>query len=140
MKSRKSTIILLISFFIGLSVLLYPSISSYWNSKTQSEAIVDYESMLAQYKPEDYTAFFEEADDYNRELLQLEEPLLLNKEKLEALAEYLRGFKCVERIEPLPFHKMGEHKWEPGLYRLADTQPPTEADMEMVNAVLKASR
>ena len=76
MKSRKSTIILLISFFIGLSVLLYPSISSYWNSKTQSEAIVDYESMLAQYKPEDYTAIFEEADDYNRELLQLEEPLL----------------------------------------------------------------
>ena len=41
MKSRKTTIILLISFFIGLSVLLYPSLSSYWNSKTQSEAIVD---------------------------------------------------------------------------------------------------
>ena len=76
MKSRKSTIILLISFFIGLSVLLYPSISSYWNSKTQSEAIVDYESMLAQYKPEDYTAIFEAADEYNKKLLQLEEPLL----------------------------------------------------------------
>ena len=64
MKSGKSTIILLISFFIGLSVLLYPSISSYWNSKTQSEAIVDYESMLAQYKPEDYTAIFEKADAF----------------------------------------------------------------------------
>ena len=48
---RKSTIILLVSFFIGLSVLLYPSLSSYWNSKTQSEAIVDYESMLANFKP-----------------------------------------------------------------------------------------
>jgi len=57
-------------------VLLYPSISSYWNSKTQSEAIVDYESMLAQYKPEDYTAIFEAADEYNKKLLQLEEPLL----------------------------------------------------------------
>jgi len=76
MISRKSTIILLISFFIGLSVLLYPSISSYWNSKTQSEAIVDYESMLAQYKPEDYTAIFEAADEYNKKLLQLEYPLL----------------------------------------------------------------
>lgn len=76
MKSRKSTIILLISFFIGLSVLLYPSISSYWNSKTQSEAIVDYESMLAQYKPEDYTAIFEAAEEYNQKLLQLEDPLL----------------------------------------------------------------
>lgn len=76
MKSRKSTIILLIIFFIGLSVLLYPSLSSYWNSRTQSEAIVDYESMLAQYKPEDYAALFEAADDYNRRLRTLENPLL----------------------------------------------------------------
>ena len=75
MRKRKSTIILLISFFIGLCVLLYPSVSSYWNSKTQSEAIVDYEAMLAQFKPEDYTAVFEAAEDYNRRLYELEEPL-----------------------------------------------------------------
>ena len=76
MRSKKSTIILLVSFFIGLSVLLYPSISSYWNSKTQSEAIVDYESMLSQYKPEDYTAIFAEADAYNKQLAQLNDPLV----------------------------------------------------------------
>lgn len=76
MRSKKSTIILLVSFFIGLSVLLYPSISSYWNSKTQSEAIVDYESMLSQYKPEGYTAIFAEADAYNKQLAQLNEPLV----------------------------------------------------------------
>ena len=76
MKNRKVTIILLIAFFIGLSVLLYPSVSSYWNSKTQSEAIVDYESMLAQYKPEDYTAIFEAADAYNQELFLT---ILVNK-------------------------------------------------------------
>ena len=76
MRSKKSTIILLVSFFIGLSVLLYPSISSYWNSKTQSEAIVDYESMLSQYKPEDYTAIFAEADAYNKQLAQQNEPLV----------------------------------------------------------------
>ena len=76
MKSKKSTIILLVSFFVGLSVLLYPSISSYWNSKTQSKAIVDYESMLSQYKPEDYTAIWAEADAYNKQLAQLNEPLV----------------------------------------------------------------
>ena len=75
MQSRKSTIILLVSFFIGLSVLLYPSISSYWNSKTQSEAIVDYEAMLAAYKPEDYTEIFTAADNYNRSLAGLTAPL-----------------------------------------------------------------
>lgn len=76
MKSKKSTVILLISFFVGLSVLLYPTISSYWNSKTASEAIVDYESMLSQYKPEDYTAVFEEANDYNKKLAELNDPLV----------------------------------------------------------------
>ena len=75
MKSRKTTIILLISFFIGLSVLLYPSLSSYWNSKTQSEAIVNYEAMLAHFKPEDYTAMFAAADDYNQRLAALEDPM-----------------------------------------------------------------
>ena len=75
MQSRKATIILLVSFFIGLSVLLYPAISSYWNSKTQSQAIVNYEAMLAAYKEEDYTAFFEAADRYNADLFALEVPL-----------------------------------------------------------------
>jgi len=76
MKNKKTTIILLISFFVGLSVLLYPSISSYWNSKTQSEAIVDYESMLSQYKPEDYAGLFAKADEYNQKLYQLSAPMV----------------------------------------------------------------
>ncbi|MBR6676752.1 MAG: class C sortase [Clostridia bacterium] len=75
MQSKKVTIILLISFFIGLSVLLYPSISSFWNSKTQSEAIVDYEKMLASYKPEDLTEIFNTADEYNRKLSALDFPI-----------------------------------------------------------------
>lgn len=75
MQGRKATIILLVSFFIGLSVLLYPAISSYWNSKTQSEAIVDYETMLASYQPEDYSKIFEQADNYNKALADLPVPL-----------------------------------------------------------------
>ena len=74
MKNRKVTIILLIVFFVGLSVLLYPSLSSFWNAKTQSEAIVDYESMLAQFKPEDYSAIFAQADAYNQKLSTLADP------------------------------------------------------------------
>ena len=75
MQSKKITIILLVSFFIGLSVLLYPTISSYWNSKTQSEAIVDYEKMLSNYKPEDFSKMFSEANEYNEELASLDFPL-----------------------------------------------------------------
>lgn len=74
MQNRKSTIILLVSFLIGLSVLLYPAVSSFWNARTQSEAIIDYESMLANYKPEDYSALFDAADVYNRRLAALDMP------------------------------------------------------------------
>lgn len=76
MQSKKSTIILLLSFFIGLSVLLYPSISNYWNSKTQTQAIVDYEGMLARIKAEDYGAYFEAAERYNQEVAALESPFV----------------------------------------------------------------
>ena len=111
MQSRKSTIILLISFFIGLSVLLYPSISSYWNSKTQSEAIVDYEAMLASYKPEDYSSIFEEADRYNRELAELENPIV-EYEKVEGYHKILNlsgigmmGYVTVPKIsQELPVY------------------------------------
>ena len=57
---HKKVILMTLGFLIGLSVLFYPALSNYWNSKTQSEAIVDYEAMLAAYKPEDYTLIFEE--------------------------------------------------------------------------------
>ncbi|MBE6686189.1 MAG: class C sortase [Ruminococcaceae bacterium] len=75
MPSKKVTVILLIIFFIGLSVLLYPSISSFWNSRTQTEAITNYEKMLAAYKPEDFTAVIEEAEEYNKKLLSLDFPI-----------------------------------------------------------------
>ena len=76
-KKRKwSTFILLAVFFVGLSVMLYPTISSYWNSRTQSQAIVDYEKMLESIKPEDYSAIFAQAEEYNTQLAKLNFPLL----------------------------------------------------------------
>lgn len=68
MKKNASTLLLLIIFFVGLSVLLYPALSDYWNSKTQSKAIMDYDAALAALKPEDYSALFEAADAYNTRL------------------------------------------------------------------------
>lgn len=61
--------------------------------------------------------------------------LTLDGEKLRDLAGYLKSFRCVEKIEPLPFHKMGEHKWEPGLYTLAGTEAPTAEEMAKVEEI-----
>lgn len=48
------------------------------------------------------------------------------KDKLERMAQKLKSYACIEKIELLPFHKMGEFKWrELGLnYQLSDTREP----------------
>jgi pyruvate formate lyase activating enzyme len=64
----------------------------------------------------------------------------LNCRTLVGLAEYLKDFKCVELVELLPFHKMGEYKWAAlGFkYELKDTQPPTPEELNEVRTCLKA--
>lgn len=74
MKKNKTTIIMLLFFFMGLSVLLYPSISNLYNKKFQSRAIVDYESILDTYDETKYEEMLTKAQDYNRKLKRLEDP------------------------------------------------------------------
>ena len=42
MKKNASNIFLFLILFIGLSLLLYPSFSDYWNSFTQSQVVAKY--------------------------------------------------------------------------------------------------
>ena len=75
MRAHKTVIFLTLGFLIGISVLLYPAFSNYWNSKTQSRAIVNYESVLEYLEPEDYSAVFQSAYDYNDALREVDFPL-----------------------------------------------------------------
>ena len=75
MSTRKIWIILTLGFLVGICVLLYPAFSNFWNSKTQSRAIVNYESVLEHLEPEDYSAIFQAAYDYNDALREVEFPL-----------------------------------------------------------------
>jgi len=57
---------------------------------------------------------------------------------LTKMAEFFKVFNNINKIEVLPFHKQGEHKWE-GLnipYKLTDTQPPTLAQLDEVKRCL----
>lgn len=73
------TLILLLVFFIGLSVLLYPALSQYWNSKVQSRAIIDYDKLLQDMSEEDYSAEWDKANAYNEKLRKLPFPLIDHK-------------------------------------------------------------
>ena len=79
MKRDKMGIILVLMLFVGVCVLLYPSVSQYWNSKTQTRAVENYQEILNSLKEEDYDVFFNEADDYNVALYDLKKPLLYYK-------------------------------------------------------------
>ncbi|MDX2214102.1 MAG: pyruvate formate-lyase-activating protein [Oculatellaceae cyanobacterium bins.114] len=54
---------------------------------------------------------------------------------IEGLADFVATLKNVEKVEVLPFHKMGEYKWEQlGYdYQLKNTQPPTP---ELINQTM----
>lgn len=56
----------------------------------------------------------------------------LNEQELENLAAFLADFSCIERIELLPFHKLGEPKWEqmPRTYQLRDVPATTREETE----------
>lgn len=60
-------------------------------------------------------------------------------ENMAGLADFIAPFNNVERLEVLPFHKMGEYKWqELGFeYLLANTSPPSP---EQVQAALDIFR
>lgn len=88
MKKHLSTIILVLVFFVGLLVMLYPTISDYWNEKRQSKAIVDYQSAVENMKEEDYSAIFKEAENYNKKLASMNYPLI-NGVKLEGYDDIL---------------------------------------------------
>ena len=76
MRKHKTVIFLTLGFLVGICILLYPAFSNYWNSRTQSRAITNYESVLENLKPEDYAAIFEEAYAYNKALNETDFPLL----------------------------------------------------------------
>jgi len=75
-KNNKIGILLVLMLFVGVCGLLYPSVSQYWNTKTQSRAITNYQEILASIKIEDYTAYFDAANKYNQDLNELSFPLL----------------------------------------------------------------
>ena len=85
-KSRASTVILIIVFLVGLSLLLYPSLSDYWNSFRQSRAIASYVESVSHLDNQEYQALLEEARAYNASLVGDKTRFSPTEEEL---AEYL---------------------------------------------------
>ncbi len=66
--------------------------------------------------------------------------LTLDWDKLGRLADRLSSYRCVEKAELLPFHKLGEYKWEAlgRTYSLTDVQPPAREEMEKAREIFRS--
>ena len=68
MRKNLNTIILILIFLVGLSVMLYPSVSDAVNRKHQSRAVAGYAEEVEQLSDADYQTYFDAVDAYNRQL------------------------------------------------------------------------
>ena len=87
MRKHGTTIFLFLILLIGLSLMLYPSFSDWWNSMHQSRAIATYSEQVAQLDTNRYDKLWEDARAYNQTLIGRENMYLLSDEQQ---AEYDR--------------------------------------------------
>ena len=81
MRKHLSTIVLLFILLIGLSLLLYPTVSDYWNSFHQTKAITTYAENVAALDNASYDAIWDAARQYNRNLCSRSNSFLLSQEQ-----------------------------------------------------------
>ena len=146
MKKNWVNIILIAVFFIGLSVLLYPTFSDWWNSKTQTRAIANYNTILEEMSEEDYTSLFEAADRYNEQIRGLSEPFLRGQgleeyeEILNIGGDGIMGYISIEKIDvKLPiYHGTSDKVLNVAVGHLEGSSLPVGG--ESTHAVLSAHR
>lgn len=88
-KLKTATKILIIVSIIGLSLLLYPAVSNYWNSKHATRAINSYVDQLENMDEELYREIWAEAVEYNAALLERKNMYSLTDELQERYAKCL---------------------------------------------------
>ena len=89
MKKNASTILLILVLLIGLSLLLYPSFSDWWNSFHSTRAIASYSEQVANLDDDMYEALWDEAWTYNRSLLNRQNMYVQTEEQKEAYPHIL---------------------------------------------------
>lgn len=68
MRSRISTVILIVVLLVGLSLLLYPTVADWWNQFHSSRAIAGYSETVETMDAADYEKLLNEAMAYNESL------------------------------------------------------------------------
>lgn len=145
--SSASTIILVAIFFVGLCVLLYPTISDFWNEKRQSQAIMNYDDLIVDLTPEDYSELLAKADAYNKKINNMSFPFMEHKNiadeyysTLDINGDGMMGYITIEKIKvQLPiYHGTSDKVLNSAVGHVEGSSIPVGG--ESTHAVLSAHR
>ena len=89
MKKHASTILLILVLVIGLSLLLYPTFSDWWNSFHSTRAIASYTEKVSNMDDNKYESLWNEAWEYNRSLLDRTNMYLQTEQQKEVYPDIL---------------------------------------------------
>lgn len=70
MKKKISAILFGLLFLVGFGILVYPTVSNQWNTYRQSQLISNYQSVVQDMTPEDFTQEWERAEAFNATITQ----------------------------------------------------------------------
>ncbi len=81
MKKHFTTLLIITIILLGASLLLYPTVSDYWNSLHQSRAIASYVDEINNMDEDRYNKILSDAVEYNKNLAATPHSLVLDKEQ-----------------------------------------------------------
>ena len=133
MKKQISTIITVIVFVTGLSLLLYPTVSNYWNSLHQTKAVANYSDAMEKMSRKKKQDAIDAAKAYNEALLSnvgrftpTEEELNTYKSLLNADGTGMMGYIEIPEIrcELAIYHTVEESVLQVGIGHLEGSSLP----------------
>lgn len=132
MKKQKGNRVLLLIFFVGFSVMLYPFFSNYWNSRVQTKAVASYEAQVQNMSETQYQNMFQAAEEYNQELKNIAHPfenytqIPGYEDVLNITGTGIMGYITIDRIHvKLPiYHGTSEGVLQIGVGHLAGSSLP----------------
>lgn len=82
-KKKRTTVLLVILFLLGFGIMLYPTVSDYYNSFHSSRVITSYAEDVAHIDTETYKRVWNQAVEYNRSLANQVNPFYMTEAQRE---------------------------------------------------------
>ena len=123
MKKHASTIILISVFLMGISLLLYPSVSNYWNTRHATRIVRGYIEQSSEEDSGKNLEYIEAAREYNSNILLRYNPFVLTEQEQTQYSELLNvsgtGLMCVIEIPALDVTLPVYHGTDEGVLQVA---------------------